>query len=338
MRKPSRLLLGIASLCCTCGLWAGAAQAASDALQSLVQQARHEGSLTLYTVIPVPEDQRAIEVFSKLYPGISVRLIREGTGPLDDRYAAEARAGAVAADIVIQPSEAFVQQSAALKWSVALTPAAFPALKDWPASKVHGNYLEVMMVPWGIEYNTNLLHTPPSSYQDLAEPAYRGQLVFTSPLNGAPESVGWQYLSEQYGRGFLKRLAAQHPTFVASDVPAVQAVASGQYAAAVFSQPGLDRSLVANGAPVKFVLPSDTVAFAQYMMVSARAPHPAAARLFANFLLTRAGQEAFIGNNGISPLGDVSGAVPPPAHLKIGNITQAEKKAQENAELLGERP
>lgn len=338
MRDLPRSLSALVVVAGACVALAASARAASPAADALAAKAKQEGTITFYTVIPIPENQHAIAVFNKLYPGIKVNLIREGTGPLDDRYAAEVKAGATAADVILQPSESFVQQAAAMKWSVPLAPGVFPALAGWPSNRIHGNYAEIMMVPWGIEYNTDMVETAPNAYQDLTAPAYKGKLIFTSPLNGAPESVGWQYLSEKFGESLLKNLAGQHPTFVASDVPAVQGVASGQYAAAVFSQPGLDRTLIADGAPVKFVLPSDTVAFAQYIMVSAKAPHPAAARLFADFLMSKAGQEAFIGANAISPLGKIPGAVVAPAGLKIGNITVAAKLAQKNAQLLGERP
>lgn len=314
-----------------------AAHAAKSDDPALVTKAQKEGSLTFYTVVPIPEDQKAIALFNLKYPNIKVNLVREGTGPLDERYAAEAHAGVTAADIVIQPSEDFVKQAQAQHWSLALTPDVVPAVSNWPTSNIHETYVDIMIVPWGIEYNTDLVKIAPTSYADLAAAAYSGKLIFTSPLNGAPESVGWQEIFNTFGKSLLQKLAAQNPTFVASDVPAVQGVASGQYAAAVFSQPGLDSSLIENGAPIKFVLPDYTAAFPQYMIISTNAPHPAAARLFANFLMTEKGQAAFIAGNGISPLHNVPGAVIPPAHLWIGNTTESAKGADDFARLLGEQ-
>ena len=88
------------------------------------------------------------------------------------------------------------------------------------------------------------------------------------------------------------RLAALKPKLYVSSFPLQNALAAGEVAAAVFVTPQtLD--LKAQGAPVDFRLtPGGSWNSPWWGMILKEAPHPAAAQLLANYMVTAEGQEA----------------------------------------------
>jgi iron(III) transport system substrate-binding protein len=81
--------------------------------------------------------------------------------------------------------------------------------------------------------------------------------------------------------------------------------------------PANTEPLKAKGAPVDSYLVSPTIGVEQVGGVVAKGPHPNAARLFLNWLLTSDGQTSFAGfQHAASVLKDVSGAIPLPQGYK----------------------
>ena len=78
---------------------------------SLVALAKTEGTGMLYSVIEPTILQALAKAFGDKY-GVKLDFERLGTGPLSQRYAAEAEAGKVTADIVMLGDKAFLENSA----------------------------------------------------------------------------------------------------------------------------------------------------------------------------------------------------------------------------------
>jgi iron(III) transport system substrate-binding protein len=269
--------------------------------------AKKEGTLTWYSGASPAQLQPTADAFKARY-GITVNLVRITTGQLTTRYSSEAQSGKIVADVVQQSDEKFAQQAASNAWIAPLTPALLPAMADWPADLQHGSYLSLETIPWGLDYNASTVGAPPADYTDLLDPRFTGKILMLDPRALPASQAFFYFLNEKYGPDFMTKLAAQSPKVYPSSVPGLQALAAGEGTVFFPCPPGTDADLVAQGAPLEHVTPPATTGFDQFLLVSQNAPHPNAARLFANFMLTPEGQNLLTNGAAVSPLG--SAAVP----------------------------
>src|SRR5437764_5832078 len=70
---------------------------------SLVEAARREGKIVLYTATFVEVEQEVVNEFRKKFPFIRIEMIRAPGGQLITRVKTEAAAGKLAADLVLHP-------------------------------------------------------------------------------------------------------------------------------------------------------------------------------------------------------------------------------------------
>lgn len=311
--------------------------ASSKDWEAIVAAAKAEGSVTFYTGLAPSQNDPLVKAFTAKY-GITVKQVRETTGPLIQRFASESEAGAPAADVITQSDPAFAQSAGDKGWTIKLTTDLLPALADFPADSIQKTSVPGIVFPWGLEYNSETLKTlgvkPPKDYDDLLNPKLDGQIVISDPRLSVGTAWNLEFMSERFGDGFLSGLANLHPMIVAGAVPGVQQLAAGQGAVLISTAPTHAAALVAAGAPLVHVTPEKTGGFAHLISLSARAPHPNAARVFANFALTREGQAALCGGSGGSLLSGVANAYPLPKGLVMIDAAKTVKRLPEIVRLL----
>lgn len=156
---------------------------------------------------------------------------------------------------------------------------------------------------WGLVYNERLYErlglNPPREWDDLFHPKLKGLVAQCAPSRSSSShalyEVFLQELGQERGWQWLTRLAAQTGIFTARsrDVPNV--VARGEFAVgfAVPSIGAFDERLA--GHPIRFVFAKNAYVAPEVWGVLAGAPHPRAAQAFIEFMLTEAGQRAFMG-------------------------------------------
>ena len=201
---------------------------------------------------------------------------------------AEQQAGGIA-DVIAQASAAWAEQRGAEGWFVAPVGPAFddPAY-DRAADVSDGR--DVLHVDGG-GADVRLEHRPVpdglTDYADLLDPELAGgRIGVIEPA--APSIVDfWLYLEENYGEDFVTQLAAQEPKIYPSSLPMAQALTSGEISAASFVQVLGDEK--EQGAPVDSGL-ADQVWGARFnTAILNNAPHPNAAQVLANFIITQPG-------------------------------------------------
>ncbi|MBI2014132.1 MAG: extracellular solute-binding protein [Candidatus Rokubacteria bacterium] len=156
---------------------------------------------------------------------------------------------------------------------------------------------------WGLVYNERLYErlglNPPREWDDLFHPKLKGLVAQCAPSRSSSShalyEVFLQELGQERGWQWLTRLASQTGIFTARsrDVPNV--VARGEFAVgfAVPSIGAFDERLA--GHPIRFVFAKNAYVAPEVWGVLAGAPHPRAAQAFVEFMLTEAGQRAFMG-------------------------------------------
>lgn len=282
------------------------------ALEQLIDAAVAEGSLTFYTSQGLDQANALGAAFTAEY-GIPVEVIRGTDGDLIPRLETEMGTGTHGADLAVMAALGWIQAQA--EAGAFLDPSASPevaGLGAYDAEQfVHdGNIFEVGAAVLTMGWNTDLWPAGLTDYPDLLDPELAGGKIGVIDPAGGPAIVDfWRWVEETYGEDFVVQLAAQEPMIYGSSLPIGEALASGEIYASPYAAPVTLIPAQANGAPVQYGIGSAGAWGARYFaMIPSSAEHPAAAALFANFMLTPLGQQLVQGASG-SVLPDIPGTL-----------------------------
>lgn len=284
-----------------------AQNAARDAaeLDALIKAAKAEGELTFYCAQVEIVAKRLAEAFSAKY-GIKTQYIRLPSAQLMQRYAAEAESGNIAADVVFNAGGAveFAEEGIRKGWVESISSAGLPVLKSgqFPATLNKGPTAVVEIGPGHFIYNTDRVKGSdiPKDWPDLLHPRFKGQILVADPKASAATLDQWVQVLNKYGEGYLRQLNAQIGRRFSSAVPAIQSLAAGE--GMLMIPPGRPayEGLAAKGAPVAGVIPETVTGVEMQVMLTARAKakHPNAGRLLANYVMSPEGNKVFNDNPG----------------------------------------
>jgi iron(III) transport system substrate-binding protein len=142
----------------------------------------------------------------------------------------------------------------------------------------------------------------PKSYQDLLEPRWKGKLVLEQT------AVEWfaallQHWGEDKGVAYMRRLAGQDLKSIHGNTLITQLIAAGEHAAAVSLNGPRVELTKRRGAPIDWVALDPTVVDMVTIGIAAHAPHPNAAKLYLNHVLSREVQEGLLEEQFVKPSG-----------------------------------
>ncbi len=273
---------------------------------AIVTAAQEEGKVTFYSSQGLDQLNDLAGRFSDEY-GIELEVVRDIDSALIPKVEAEQQTGSGIADVIAQASAAWSEQRGAEGWFIPPVGPAFddPAY-DRAANVSDNGYFTSSAAVLTFGWNTAQYPTGLTDYSDLLDPELAGgKIGVIEPA--APSIVDfWLYLEENYGEDFVTQLAAQEPKIYPSSLPMAQALTSGEISAASFVQVLVDEQ--EQGAPVESGL-ADQVWGARFnTSILQTAPHPNAAQVLSNFIITQPGQEA-IARKAASVLPDITGSV-----------------------------
>ncbi|MES2171661.1 MAG: extracellular solute-binding protein [Actinomycetota bacterium] len=292
---------------------------------ALIAAAKKEGTVTWYTSVPPGPNAQVAAQFTVKY-GIPVVVNRGTTAVLSPLVNAETSSGKVVGDVVEVGTPGVIETWADQGVLVPQTKSTLGVLPTWPTKY---NYKDTVFLQaialFGITYNTDLAKPAPTGWKDLINPKYKGKIIMTDPrvqIGGLQLISG---LEKAYGDDFLKKLAAQNPTYSGSllDDP----LAAGDDAIGVNGIRWADTDYINKGAPINDVFPGPAMGSSEQWVAQLKgSPHPNAAALFLNFLLSKDGQEATCKGQCTSVVG-APGTIPLPANYQAApaSFTPAEK-------------
>jgi ABC-type Fe3+ transport system substrate-binding protein len=264
---------------------------------ALLAAARKEGQVLVYTTLIVDQIVRPlIRAFQAQVPGVDVKFVRADSTALVVRLINEAKANRVQADIwqLIDGVGTLVDSGIA-------APFELPSARGLPAVYADPNrrWIATSLAVRSLAYNTTLIPKAqaPRTYDDLLAPRFRGKFAWNpNSVSGAYGFIGTvlKDRGEEKGLAYLRALARQDITPVPMAIRAVlDRVIGGEYAIGL-EMNGTHAAISAGmGAPVAWV-PLDPVTMTlQPAGITDKAAHPNAARLFLDFMISRAGQEVF---------------------------------------------
>jgi len=266
---------------------------------ALIAEARVERGVRVYGNADTAAMASLVAAFRRAYPGVAVAYVELESRDLYRRVVTETRSRRASADLVW--SSAMDLQAKLINdgFAQGYQSPEKPALPQRSVWKNMG--YGVTAEPVGFVYNKRLI--PPAAVPRTHEAFERLLRNRRSALTGrvatydpAQSNVGYLYLTEDYAttrdtRTLVQAIAATRPMLSRTTEPMLDAVASGR-AAIAYNVVGPYALARARRDPqLGVVFPRDyTIVASRVAFVARDARHPAAAKLFLDFLLSRSGQ------------------------------------------------
>jgi iron(III) transport system substrate-binding protein len=258
-----------------------------DRQQRLVEGAKREKELTFYSSIP-PEDISAlVSAFDKKY-GVKVKVWRADSEGFLQRILSEARARRFEVDVMAGSSSALEP----LYRENLLAEVKSPYLADIIPQAIapHRQWVAVYLSLFVQAYNTNLVgkDSLPKSYADLLRPEWKGKLGIEA------EDFDWfgevvMALGEERGLRLFRDIMAANGFSVRKGHSLLNnLVAAGEVPLALTDYGFLAEQSKRKGAPLDWFVIAPAIARATAQGLARNAPHPHAAVLFYDFLLSDA--------------------------------------------------
>ena len=129
----------------------------------------------------------------------------------------------------------------------------------------------------------------PKTYDDLLKPIWKGRQIINDTDNFEWFDGLLKFWGREKGLAYFRRLAQQDQIFQRGARGRIQLVAAGEAPLTIGYGPHA-QSFVNQGAPIEWVPLEPVVVIVNSVMLAQRAPHPAAARLLIDFLLSQTAQ------------------------------------------------
>jgi len=269
----------------TPGVLAVASYTGADRTERLIGAAKREGELMLYSSLTQDDQLKLVAAFRRRY-GVSVKFWRGSQAHIVQRVLSETRGGRFEFDVLETNApqiEALAREKLLQKMNSPyieqeLLAETVPAHGEWAADRLN-------LLVYAYNSNAVKLTDVPKSWQDLLDPKWKKRIGvestnvewFAALVKSFGEKAGLELFQRMADNGLAVRTGHTHSTglVIAGEIPVMLGVYSHD----------VDR-MKARSAPVDwFVLPP-AVVLPSAVAVSRRAPHPSAAALFYDYMLT----------------------------------------------------
>jgi iron(III) transport system substrate-binding protein len=256
-----------------------------DRTQKLIDGARQEGTVTLYSSAVVNDSNAIIAAFEQKY-GVKVQLWRGSSEDILRRAVTEHRGGRDDVDV----AETAGPDMEGLRREQLLQDITSPVFADLIPQAVvpHRAWVTSRLSIFTAAFNTTLIKPAdaPKSYDDLTDPKWQGKL-------GVEADDGNWFMSIADAMGEDKALALFRKIVTTNGMSVRKGhtllsnlVVAGEVPLALTVYGYRINELKAKGAPIDGVVLPPAVALPTGIAVFAHAPHPCAATLFMDFFLS----------------------------------------------------
>jgi iron(III) transport system substrate-binding protein len=263
----------------------------ADRTQKLVDGAKKEGTLTIYTSAQSNDIGALVEPFEKKY-GIKVNVWRSSSENVLQRVVTEARGNRFTADIV----ETNGPELEAISREKLFQPVKSPFLADImpEAKRPHGGWVGTRLNVFVQAYNTGAVKKQdlPKKWEDLLDPKWKGKLgIEQSDMDWLQGEVS--VLGEQKAVSIFKEIVAKNGISVRKGHTLLtNLVQSGEIPLALTVYNYKAEQLKKKGAPIDWFSIGPAIARPNGVGALLKAPHPHAALLWYDFEISPEGQKA----------------------------------------------
>lgn len=254
-------------------------------------KAKQEGALVVYTVWDVDHIRSLTGAFSKRFPGINTSYWQATRSEVTTRTLTEYQGNQSTVDAIVTEAPLVLHAAGATE----------------PYQTVQGNSLivndaiapVVSLQIQALAYNTKKLkpEEAPKSWEDVTNPKYKGIVALDDPMRAGPLSSMLAAFKDEWKddvrwANFIKGLKSLNVSIHKSTSAMFRLVVAGEYSIVM---PALFHDVVREkeiGSPIDFARGAGPVVSPQQAAIYVKAPHPMAAKLFAEWLISPEGQAA----------------------------------------------
>lgn len=297
----------------------GVAAAEAERLGRLIDGARSEGSLSYWDGVIQPATNEALTAAFRSYYGLpeafKVRYQLLATSALVTRVEQEIGAGRVTVDVAAVGYPGWAFERAAAGDVLAYDSPQYAYYREAFARGLgragmfafNGAYAFVPM------WNADRLDFNGRSLKDVVGAVPAGRLSIGDVAKSVTYLATYAGQRQVFGLDYFQAVAAMKPSFLVRSEQIAARLVSGEDLMTLSGMPTRAYQDNLKGAKLRFMVPAEgTVLLPQSMFILARAPHPDAARLWLDFLLSEAGQSIIVRNEAmisgrsgfVSPLPD----------------------------------
>jgi iron(III) transport system substrate-binding protein len=255
-----------------------------DRDKKLLENAKKEGTVSVYTSLAPTEAKPLVEAFEAKY-GIKVEMWRGQSEGVVQRVLTEARGKRHAVDVV----ETNGPEMESLARENVLSEFHSPHFADIPADifPKHRQWAPDRLNFYVVAYNTNKVKREdiPKTYEGFLDPKWKGRISLEANdsewMGGVVNTWG-----QARGMDFFRKLSETKPALRKGHILLLQLVASGEVDVALGAYYANAASTKQRGGPVEWAAVEPVIARPQGIGVARNAPHPHAALLFADFMLS----------------------------------------------------
>ncbi len=273
--------------------------------EKMVEAAKKEGSLMLY-ISTGGANREPLKGFTQKY-GIRAESVSGRGSELDAKILTEQRAGIYLTDLIITGTSSLVSLKPQGIVQVLEPLLIRPDILDpqaWYANKLpwvdrdRTFFSFVAFASNSISVNSDLVKRGEiKGYQDLLDPKWKGKLTMNDPTIPGTGGLCFLMVSKQImDFDYMRQLAKQEPIILRDQRLQVEWLAQGKYPIAIWPNSAALADFQQAGATI---LNIDSVegnyvtSGGGNIAMFKKAPHPKAAQLFVNWLLTSEGQTLF---------------------------------------------
>ena len=252
--------------------------------------ARQEGSLTWYIAQVDTETAESFgRAFSAAHPGITVDVIRTTGQVAFQRLMLDLKNGTPHCDVFSATDIAHMpilhERNALLPYTPENASGMRPQFK---AQSQPGWYYPTNAGRWALVRNRDKVtqQAAPKAWTDLLDPRWKGFVSVAHPAFSGGAGVWALAVQSLHGWDFFEALAKNNPRIGRSTLDTVTLLSAAECLVGPTWAPGAYRA-IDKGAPILLDQPADGVVLMTFpSAIPAGAPHPNAAKLFMEWLLS----------------------------------------------------
>ncbi len=276
----------------------GLDEAARANVLQMIEGARKEGSLNYSDTIIQPTTNDLLVSAFRTYYGLPARFPVNYTlltsGAMITRVEQELAANRITFDVAAIGSPTWTFERYKAGAFMKYRSHEYDAYKDVinaglgvdGAFVLNGGYAQIPI------WNAEILKFEGNSYRDALNAAVPGRFSIGDVVQSESHLTTYAGLRQVLDVDFFKDMAKKKPTFVGRSEQSAQRILTGQDVIAFGGNPSRVHQSNQKGAKLRILYPSEGFTFLpQLTFILAKAPHPNAAKLWMDFILSEVGQK-----------------------------------------------
>ena len=259
---------------------------------TLVREAKNERTVIWYAPMNRESLREFTSVFEAEYPFLKVEILTGGPQSLLNRIMTEYRAGNTSYDTMNVRSSALYtlkKANAVMRFDTPNRRALRAGFTD-KEGYLNGIWASLLVYLYNNKQVTRA--QAPKSIDDLLQPRWKGKLGMDKDADDWLAAI-MDYYGDERGKQIARSLGAQQLNIRKGRTLVSQLVAAGEFPVQIDAHHHEAVTLKKAGAPIDYLFPEPFVPVkaASTFVLAARPPHPHAAALLVDFMLSRKGQE-----------------------------------------------